>query len=71
MKVRLQKNDTNICFLLYLSSFCNITLNFSLTFIRIKLKYYNFESDLLVKNIVFVLKKQKNRPHLYLKEEGE
>ena len=62
MIVRLQKTDTNIRFLLHLSLLCNITLNFSLTFVRIKLKYYNFESDLLVKNVVFVLKKTKKAP---------
>ena len=70
MIVRLQKNNTNICFLLHLTYFCNITLNFSLTFVRIKLKYYNFESDLLVKNVVFVLKKTKKAPSSLLKRGG-
>ena len=70
MIVRLQKNNTNICFLLRLSSFCNITLNFSLIFVRVKLKYYNFESDLFAKNVIFVLKKTKKAPSSLLKRGG-
>ena len=71
MIFRLQKNNANIRFSLHLSSFCNIHLNFSLTFVRIKLKCYNFENVLLVMSFIFFVENSKKYPHLYLKDEGK
>ena len=56
-------------FLLHLSSFCNIHLNFSLTFVRIKLKCYNFENVLSSMKFNFFIENSKKT--LYLKDEGE
>lgn len=62
MIVRLQKTDTNIRFLLHLSLLCNITLNFSLTFVRVKLKCYNFENGLLTMKFIFYKENNKKAP---------
>ena len=58
-------------FLLHLSSFCNIHLNFSLTFVRVKSKCYNFENGLQVVKFIFFIENNKKSLPSYLKDEGK